>query len=139
MDTPPPSSAMPPPFSATPPPVINAPPAIASRNGSDKLWSVLCHLSSFIGIGYFILPLVVYLVMKEESEYVRANAREALNFHISVFLYWLCCVPLVFLFGLGVLLAIGITIAFLILSIVAAVKAADGGCYHYPLTIRLIQ
>jgi len=92
-----------------------------------------------MGIGYLIFPLVVYLVMKQESEYVRANAREALNFHISVFLYGLCCFPLVLFFGLGVFLWICIVISFLILSIVAAVKAADGGCYHYPLTIRLIQ
>jgi len=26
-----------------------------------------------------------------------------------------------------------------ILAIVAAVKASDGGCYHYPLTLPLVR
>lgn len=130
----------PPPFSPTSPPIISGPPgAVAMPRGSDKLWSILCHLSWILGVGYFILPLIVYLVMKHESEYVTANAREALNFHISTFFYSLCCIPLVLLFGLGFFLAIVIAICFVIFSIVAAVKASDGGCYHYPLTIRLIQ
>lgn len=108
-------------------------------HGSYKLWSILCHLSWILGVGYFILPLIVYLVMRHESEYVTANAREALNFHISTFLYSLCCIPLVLLFGLGIFLGIIIGICFVIFSIIGAVKASDGGCYHYPLTIRLIQ
>ena len=51
--------------------------------GSDKIWSMLSHLSALLGVG-FVLPLVIYLAMRKESGYVAANAREALNFHISV-------------------------------------------------------
>ena len=104
--------------------------------GNDKIWTVLSHLSFFLGVP-FILPLVVYLVMRKESEDVAENAREALNFHISVLIYSVCCIPLVFII-IGVPLLIVIGVVSLILAVVAAVKASDGLCYRYPLTLRLV-
>src|SRR6202000_273598 len=47
----------------------NPPPAAASPGGSDKPWAVLGHLSLFVGLP-FLLPLVIYLVMRKESDYV---------------------------------------------------------------------
>jgi uncharacterized Tic20 family protein len=113
----------------------NAPPSPIPK-GNDKIWTVLSHLSFFIGVP-FLLPLVVYFVMRKESEYVAENAREALNFHISVLIYSICCVPLVFIF-IGAPLLVAIGISSLILAVVAAVKASDGLCYRYPLTLRLV-
>ena|SRR6266516_941916 len=108
-----------------------------SPRGNDKIWSILSHLSSWLGVG-IILPLVVYLAMKNDSEYVRANAREALNFHISLLIYAICCIPLVFIL-VGIPLLLIIALGSFVLAIVAAVKASDGGCYHYPLTLRLVR
>jgi uncharacterized Tic20 family protein len=105
--------------------------------GNDKIWSILSHLSALIGVG-FILPLVVYLAMRGESEYVARNAKEALNFHISILIYCLCCVPLVFIL-IGVPLIIIIGLSSLVLAIIAAVKASHGEIYRYPLTLRLVR
>jgi len=105
--------------------------------GNEKIWSILSHLSSLIGVG-LLLPLVVYLAMKGDSEYVARNAKEALNFHLSLLIYCLCCIPLI-LVVIGIPLLILMGLASFVLAIVAAVKASDGGCYHYPLTIRLIS
>ncbi len=119
---------------------MNPPPLEIVRpvpSGNDKIWSILSHLSAILGVG-LVLPLVVYLAMKGDSTYVRDNAREALNFHLSLLIYGVCCIPLVFVM-IGIPLLIIIGISSLILAIVAAVKASDGGCYRYPLTIRLIQ
>jgi uncharacterized Tic20 family protein len=114
-------------------PLTDAP---LAHKGSDKIWSMLSHLSALLGVG-FVLPLVVYLAMRHESDYVAANAREALNFHISVLIYCLCCIPLVFvLIGIPLLLLIGL--GSLVLAIIATIKASDGGCYRYPLTLRLV-
>ncbi len=119
------------------PPFSTPPPA---PRGNEKIWSILSHLSaliSLVGVG-LLLPLIVYLAMKGDSAYVADNAKEALNFHLSVFLYTLCCIPLIFvLIGIPLLVAIGL--ATIVLSIVAAIKASDGGCYRYPLTIRLVS
>src|SRR5881628_2003859 len=110
--------------------------AMATPSGNDKIWSILSHLSALLGVG-FVLPLVVYLAMRKESEYVAANAREALNFHISVLIYALCCIPLVFiLIGIPLLIVLGL--GSLVLAIIATVKASDGQCYRYPLTLRLV-
>jgi hypothetical protein len=112
----------------------------APPKGSDKIWTILCHLSIFLGgpllVG-FLLPLVVYLAMRHESNYVAENAREALNFHISFFIYGLLCLPLIALI-IGVPLLILLWVAAVVLAIIAAVKASDGECYRYPLIIRLV-
>ena len=112
-------------------------PSLSSPRGNEKIWALLSHLSWFIGMP-FLLPVVVYLAMKGDSAYVADNAREALNFHLSLLIYALCCIPLVWiLVGIPLLIIIGL--ASLVLAIVAAMKASDGGCYHYPLTLRLVK
>lgn len=109
---------------------------VTAPKGSDKIWSMLSHLSALLGVG-ILLPLVVYLAMRRESQYVAENAREALNFHISVLIYSLCCIPLVFIvIGVPLLLVIGL--GSLVLAIIATFKASDGQCYRYPLTLRLV-
>lgn len=106
-------------------------------SGNHKIWGILSHLSGFIGVG-FILPLVVYFAMRDDSEYVAANARAALNFHLSLLIYGLCCIPLIFvLIGIPLLIVLGL--GSLVLSIIAAIKASDGGCYHYPLCIPFFR
>jgi uncharacterized Tic20 family protein len=123
---------------AIPPPISPPPQSFLSARGNDKIWSMFCHLSVFLGIGLILVPLVVYLAMRHESEYVAANAREALNFHISVMIYFLCCIPLCFVL-VGFFFAAAVGICMYIFAIIATIKASDGGCYHYPLTLRLIH
>lgn len=114
------------------------PPTLAP-GGNEKLWSILSHLSVFsFGIG-LVLPLAVHLAYRHESDFASDNAREALNFHLSLLLYSLCCLPLIFLFGLGAVLIIVMGLASLILGIIAALKASDGLPYRYPLTLRFIR
>ena len=84
-----------------------------------------------------MLPLIVYLAMKNEP-YARENAKEALNCHISVFIYMLCCIPLAFI-GIGVVMAIVLWVALMVFSIIAAVKSSGGQIYRYPLILRLIS
>ena len=108
----------------------------SAPTGTEKIWSMLSHLSFLIGVG-ILLPLVVYLAMRKESAYVAENAREALNFHISVIIYCICCIPLtLILVGIPLLIIIGL--GTLVLAIIAAVKASDGDCFRYPLTLRLV-
>lgn len=127
----------PPPVPPTPPPAATEP-ARGKPSGNDKIWAILSHVSLCFGIGYIVLPVVVYLAMKSESEFASENAREALNFHISLLIYSLCLTPLIALVVGLPLLAI-MWVAAVVLSVVAAIKASDNGCYRYPLTIRLVK
>src|ERR1700693_6046176 len=72
---------------------------VSAYTSNERLWSVLCHLSYFFGLALisFIFPLVVYLVMRTDSAYITHNAKEALNFHLSLLLYFLICAPLCFI------------------------------------------
>lgn len=106
-------------------------------NSDEKLWVIFSHLSVLIGVG-IILPLVVYLVKKGDSPRVAGHAREALNFHISLFIYVGICAALFFLVVPPFLIPL-IGLFGLVFSIVAAVKSLNGQDYRYPLTLRLVK
>jgi len=109
----------------------------------EKNWAMICHLASFAGFtsipcANVLGPLIVWLIKKDESEFIDDQGRESLNFQISISLYLIICIPLCFIF-IGILFMIFIGITALILTIIAAVKANDGIYYRYPMTIRFIK
>lgn len=108
-----------------------------SETSGNKLLSIFCHLSLFLGIGFLLAPFIVWLVTRNDKTLVSENAREALNFHISLLIYWVCCLPFA-LIGVGLLLGGAIWIAGVVLAIIACVKSSEGTVYRYPLTIRLV-
>lgn len=101
---------------------------------------MIAHLGGVITC--FIAPLIVWLIRKDQPGFTEDQAKEALNFQITVaiaYVVWaiLSAVPL-----LGCLIApLGVVIflASLVLSIVGGVKANEGFRYRYPVTLRLIQ
>ncbi|HET9006881.1 MAG TPA: DUF4870 domain-containing protein [Actinomycetes bacterium] len=125
-----------------PPP--GGPPAPGQRPlppDQERLWAMLAHLLSFvaawIALG-FVAPLVVLLVFGPRSAYVRAHAVESLNFNLSWLLYSVVGVLLIFIaIGLFILLALGI--AYVVLIIIASVRANNGEFFRYPLTIRFVR
>lgn len=124
------------PNSQTPPPPASGASA-AATGSSDKLLIVLCHVSPFLGVG-LILPLIIWLVKKEDSENVSAHAKEALNFHITVFLVAVVCWLLIFVL-IGIVLLPLLILGAMVLSIIAAVKSASGERYRYPFTLRFVK
>lgn len=109
----------------------------------DRTWALVCHLAGlavFTGIPFanIIGPLVVWLIKKDQSWFVNDQGKEAINFQISLTIYFIVAVILVFLLvGIPLLFVLGI--GGLILVIIAAVKANEGVVYRYPLTIRFIK
>lgn len=100
-------------------------------------WSVAAHLIPFIGLS-FLGPLIIWLIKRDEDAFVEENAREATNFQISVLLYAIVSGFLVLVI-IGIVLLIAVAIFALVTPIVAAIKAANGDPFRYPLTIRLIS
>ena len=115
----------------TQPPIL--PPASPVPDGDARLWILACHLSILAGVGVLV-PLIVYLVKKDESPLVGYHAKEALNFHLSILIYSTVCIATC----VGAPLVIGIGIAGMVFSIIAAVKSSDLIPYRYPLTLRLV-
>ncbi len=123
---------------------IEAPPLETPYPKDVRNWAMLCHLIALAGflipfVGNIVGPLVVWLVKKEESEFIDENGKEAVNFQISLSIYSLAASATFLLFCLGVVLVPAIVIAGVILVIVAAIKASDGKEVRYPLTIRFIK
>jgi uncharacterized protein len=107
----------------------------------ERLWGMLAHLLSFvaayIALG-FLAPLIVLLVFGQRSAYVRAHAVESLNFNLSWLLYAVIAVILIFLV-VGIVILIALGIAYLVLVIIASVRANNGEFFRYPLTIRFVR
>ena len=108
----------------------------------ERNWAMLAHLSALAGfiipLGNIIGPLVIWLIKKDESEFVSDQGKEALNFQISVTIYMIVsAILIVIVIGIFLLIAIGIFM--LVMIIIAAVKASSGEKYRYPFTIRLIK
>jgi len=107
----------------------------------ERNWGMFCHLAALSGfvipLGNIIGPLVVWLMKKDESEYVNQHGKESLNFQISISIYCLISVILI-LVVLGIFLLIALGILTLVLIIVAAIKANNGEDFQYPLSIRFI-
>jgi uncharacterized Tic20 family protein len=106
----------------------------------ERLWAMLAHLLSFvaayIALG-FLAPLTVLLVFGPRSAYVRAHAVEALNFNLTWLIYAIVAGVLAIL-GIGIPILIALGIAYVVLVIIAAVRANNGQHYRYPLTIRFV-
>lgn len=134
----------------TPPP---PPPVDGLPSAEERQWALFAHLSillgglltsAFGGWGYFIGPLVIWLVKKDTLPFVADQAREALNFGILVSaLFVILTVLTVVTFGIGIVLTLPLMfvvgIATLVFSIIAAVKANGGERYRYPVNVRLVK
>ncbi|MCF3649028.1 DUF4870 domain-containing protein [Synoicihabitans lomoniglobus] len=104
---------------------------------SHRLLNILSHGAWFLGAP-ILIPLIIYLVTKRDGNIVTAHSAEAFNFHLSFTLWALLCIPLTFI-GIGFLLIGALTIATVVLAIIAIIKAANDELYRYPLTIRFFD
>ena len=109
----------------------------------EKTFGMLVHLTALAQFiiptfGNIIGPLVIWLIKKDQSAWVDKQGKEALNFQISITIYTFVSFILAFiLIGIPLLIAIGIF--WLVMVIIASIKANEGEDYRYPLSIRFIK
>lgn len=105
-------------------------------SANDRNIAVLTHIG---GIFFSFIPaLVVWLLKKDDSVYIGTQAREALNFQITMVLAYMAAGVLVWLL-IGFLLYPVLWLANLVLCIMAAVNVSKGEDYQYPFALRLIN
>lgn len=110
----------------------------------DVQWGSFAHLGGILGI----LPsLIIWLVFKDRGSFTNTEAKEALNFQITLLFatiaIWIVVTILtVVTFGLGAVLGF-LTwvpwIAGVVFSIIAFLQAKEGRHYRYPFAVRLIK
>lgn len=111
----------------------------------EKSWSMFAHLAAFIAmvplipvVGMILGPLVVWLMKKDSMGLVAENGREALNFNITMFIAY-CAALILCIVLIGIPLLLGLIIFHFVVTILAAIKASEGGVYKYPFSLKLIQ
>ena len=110
----------------------------------EKALAVISHLGGLIPCFFLpmIIPFVVWITQGEKSAFVNLQSKEALNFQISLFIYWIVCWAL-FLTVIGIPIAFFAFIFFvatnLICSTIAAITTSRGQTYKYPINLRLIK
>ncbi|HEX5539528.1 MAG TPA: DUF4870 domain-containing protein [Methylophilaceae bacterium] len=102
----------------------------------DKNIVVLMHLA---GIVFSVFPaLLVWLLKRDNNAYIAEQAREALNFQITMLIAQLIGWALAFILIGFVLLGL-VWLANIVCCLLAAIAASRGELYRYPFTLRLIS
>lgn len=104
----------------------------------SRTLAMMAHLlGAFTG---FVGPLIVWLLKRESDAFVDDQAKEALNFQLTILVGWAVVFVAFFVWSCGAaLLLAALALAQVISAVIAAVKAQEGEPYRYPFAIRLIN
>ena len=118
------------------------PPMEITPSKDERTWAMLSHFSALcmfiFPFGNILAPLIIWLIKKDEMSFVQDQAKEVLNFQISMTIYLLISGILCFIL-IGIPFVIGLGIFNVIITIIAGIKANDGKSYRYPINLRLIK
>ena len=125
-----------------------APEIPAGVSQDDKTMGMLAHLSALVTIG----PLIIWLMNKDkpDKEFVNTEAKEALNFVISLWIVGIGAMIVTTILGfipvlgwiVGLIIGLGcmaLAVAALVFIVIAAMKANEGVHYRYPVNFRLVK
>ena len=123
-------------------------------NSEERGWAMAAHLCGLLwlpgsggliflpfgGLALFTIlgPLIILLAKGQSLPFAAAQARESLNFQITVWLLGLVFALLaIVLIGFVLLWILGVVN--LVLVIIAAIRVSDGTPYRYPFCLRLVK
>jgi uncharacterized Tic20 family protein len=105
-------------------------------SSDQRTLAMLAHLLGiFTGV---IGALVIWLMKKDEGGFVENQAKEALNFQITLLIASVIGMVLTLVL-IGFLVLLAVAVASIAFSIMGAVKAYRGERYRYPVTLRLVS
>jgi uncharacterized Tic20 family protein len=138
----------------------SAPISDQTRASDEQTWATIIHLSGFAGLtgipfANILAPLVLWLVKRQDSAFVDYHGKEALNFQISVMLYVIAAaiiaaviaisifgilfLPALALLPVAIMFVIGLIIYWIVMMVIAAVRANSGQNPRYPLIIHFVK
>jgi hypothetical protein len=107
----------------------------------ERTWAGAAHWSAIVAaivVLAFLGPLVVLLIKGNDSPFVRRQAVESLNFQLTILIAAIVSFALIFVV-IGLLLLPLVGLAWLVFTIVGAVKASSGEDYRYPFALRMVR
>jgi uncharacterized protein len=102
----------------------------------ERLLAAFIYIISFFTV--FIGPLIIWLIKKDESEFIDHHGKEYINFLISYFIYGVIS-SLLMLVLIGFILAPIVGLLGFIFTIMGAVKAYEGEYYRIPTIFRILK
>ena len=139
------------PYTSNPNPGWTPAPNYASAgptNADDRLWAMIAHLSApiatIVSAGWLNIvgPLVVYLVKKDSSPFIRNASAGAFNFVITTWLIsivgWILTFTIIGAI-IGIPMIIIGSLASIVLGIVGAIRSWNGEAYTYPWQIKILN
>ncbi len=115
-------------------------------SAEEKQWGMFAHLASLAGIiiplGNLLGPLIVWLVKKDSSPFVRNAAAGAFNFSITMALIsilgWILNFTVV-LAIIGIPLVLLGAFGAIVLGVVGAIKSWNGVAFTYPFQFKILS
>lgn len=129
---PPPPPAAPPPghgYGQAPPPPL--------RPDEERTWAIVGHLTPLVGLS-FIAPLVIWLVFRGRGPYLENQAKESLNFQLTLLIAYVVGGVLTVI-GIGLLILLAAWVVSVIFGIMAAIAVSKYEWYRYPISIRMVS
>lgn len=123
-------------------------------SAEERQWAMIAHLSALLGYiltsgwagsaGGFLGPLIVWLIKKDTMPFVDQQAKEALNFSITICIAFAALWTFTIMtFFIGIIIALPLMLVVglyaLIYTIIASTKVYEGVPYRYPIALRLIK
>jgi uncharacterized protein len=118
--------------------------AVPLTEAEDRQWASFAHLGGILG---FLPSLIIWLIFKDRGRLTAVEAKEALNFQITLVIAYVAINILsIFLaavtFGIGAILSLLILVLWIlgvVFSILGFTQAKDGQHYRYPYALRLVK
>ncbi|MCL2872509.1 MAG: DUF4870 domain-containing protein [Betaproteobacteria bacterium] len=118
---------------------LNETTSSGTPTADEKNMAMLAHLLGIITS--FIGALIIWLISKDKNPaqpFATEQAKEALNFQITILIANVICWILMFIL-IGIFLIFVVFIVNLVFCIIAAVKTSKGEAYRYPIALRLVS
>lgn len=132
-----------------PQPPVPQPSGSSGSGLSERQWALAIHLSGLLGFVTpglnVVAPLVLWLIKKQDNAVLDAVGKRVLNFQISYLIYgfglgFLALILTLVLIGWLLFPLVGlIGVAWLVLTILGAVKESDGVAFEYPFVIKFLK
>jgi uncharacterized Tic20 family protein len=104
-------------------------------SNDDKNIATITHLG---GTVFSFAPALIVWILKKDNEFIADQAKEALNFQITVilaqFIAWILAWILIGFFFMFIIWVFNI-----VFCIIAAISTSKGETYRYPFALRLIN
>ena len=102
----------------------------------QRSYALVMHLGSlFVG---FLVPLVMWVIKKDESPFINDHGKQIMNWTISATIYGIISFVLIFVI-IGIFLILALVVLHVVFSVQGAIAANKGERYKYPLAIQFFS